>query len=71
MCARGRRFKEIGYERITLISICYAPGEYKDVSNSERSLLVKRNEREIAEFVSRCLTCQQIKAEHQKPTGLL
>ena len=27
--------------------------------------------RDIAEFVSRCLTCQQVKAEHQKPTGLL
>ena len=27
--------------------------------------------REIAEFVSKCLTCQQIKIEHQKPTGLL
>ncbi|KAJ4701711.1 Retrotransposon protein, putative, Ty3-gypsy subclass [Melia azedarach] len=26
--------------------------------------------REIAEFVSRCLICQQIKAEHQKPVGL-
>ena len=27
--------------------------------------------REIANFVSRCLTCQQIKEEHQKPAGLL
>ena len=27
--------------------------------------------REIAEFISRCLTCQQIKVEHQKPIGLL
>ena len=27
--------------------------------------------REIAEFVSKCLTCQQIKIEHQKPVGLL
>ena len=27
--------------------------------------------REIAAFVSRCLTCQLIKAEHQKPPGLL
>ncbi|GFY91100.1 hypothetical protein Acr_07g0012960 [Actinidia rufa] len=27
--------------------------------------------REIAEFVSRCLSCQQVKAEHQKPAGLL
>ncbi|KAH9685255.1 Endonuclease [Citrus sinensis] len=25
--------------------------------------------REIAEFVSRCLVCQQIKAEHQRPAG--
>ncbi|XP_074355258.1 uncharacterized protein LOC141693960 [Apium graveolens] len=27
--------------------------------------------REIAEWVSRCLTCQQVKAEHQRPSGLL
>ena len=27
--------------------------------------------REIAEFVSKCLTCQQIKIKHQKPAGLL
>ena len=25
--------------------------------------------KEIASFVSRCLTCQQVKAEHQKPVG--
>jgi len=27
--------------------------------------------REIAHHVSRCLTCQQVKAEHQRPGGLL
>jgi len=27
--------------------------------------------RDIAEYVARCLTCQQVKAEHQKPGGLL
>ena len=26
---------------------------------------------DVARFVSRCLTCQQVKAEHQRPTGLL
>ena len=27
--------------------------------------------REIVEFVAKCLVCNQVKAEHQKPTGLL
>ena len=27
--------------------------------------------RDIAEFVARCLTCQKVKTEHQKPGGLL
>ena len=27
--------------------------------------------KDVAEFVASCLTCQQVKIEHQKPTGLL
>ena len=27
--------------------------------------------RDVAEFVSQCLTCQKAKAEHQRPAGLL
>lgn len=27
--------------------------------------------RDVVDFVSRCLTCQQVKVEHQKPTGPL
>ena len=27
--------------------------------------------KDAAMFVSRCLTCQRVKVEHQKPTGLL
>ena len=27
--------------------------------------------RHAGDFVRRCLTCQQVKAEHQKPAGLL
>ena len=33
--------------------------------------LVERDEADIAEFVSKCLTCQQVKIEHQRPAGLL
>ena len=27
--------------------------------------------KDVAEFVASCLTCQQVKIEHQKPIGLL
>ena len=27
--------------------------------------------RDVAEFVTRCLVCQQVKAEHQRPSGIL
>lgn len=27
--------------------------------------------RDVVEYVSRCLTCQQVKVEHQRPRGLL
>jgi hypothetical protein len=27
--------------------------------------------RDIAKFVKQCSTCQQVKAEHQRPTGTL
>ena len=27
--------------------------------------------RHVGDFVRRCLTCQQVKAEHQRPVGLL
>ena len=27
--------------------------------------------RDIAEWVGKCLTCQKVKTEHQKPSGLL
>jgi len=30
-----------------------------------------RRKKDIADYVARCLTCQQVKIEHQKPGGLL
>ena len=28
-------------------------------------------ERDVTDYVSKCLTCQQVKAKHQMPSGLL
>ncbi|KAK6139751.1 hypothetical protein DH2020_026511 [Rehmannia glutinosa] len=41
---------------------------YKDLKRSYWWVNMKN---QVAEFVARCLTCQRVKAEHQRPTGLL
>ncbi|GJT36109.1 putative reverse transcriptase domain-containing protein [Tanacetum coccineum] len=37
----------------------------------DRYVLVTWNKKDIAEYVSKCLTCLKVKAEHQRPSGLL
>ena len=41
---------------------------YKDL---KRHFWWNGMKREIAQYVARCLICQQVKAEHQRPGGLL
>ena len=54
-------------------SFTYAmhPGSTKMYHTLKEHYWWKGMKRDIAEFVSKCLTCQQVKAEHHKPTGLL
>ena len=47
------------------------PGSTKMYHTLKEHYWLKGMKRDIVEFVSRCLTCQQVKAEHQKPAGLL
>ena len=47
------------------------PGATKMYQDLKRYYWWKRMKKDIAEFVSKCLTCQQVKAEHQRPGGLL
>ena len=41
---------------------------YRDLRRQYYSSGMKRH---VGDFVRRCLKCQQVKGEHQKPTGLL
>ena len=47
------------------------PGRNKMYQNVKRHFWWPGMKREIVEYVSRCLTCQQVKVEHQRPVGLL
>ncbi|CAH9102252.1 unnamed protein product [Cuscuta epithymum] len=47
------------------------PGGTKIYRDLKESYWWSGMKREIAEYISRCLTCQQVKAEHQHPAGLL
>ncbi|XP_052485118.1 uncharacterized protein LOC128040411 [Gossypium raimondii] len=47
------------------------PGENKIYRNLCELYWWSGLKREVTDFVGRCLTCQQVKAEHQLPSGLL
>ncbi|XP_038883959.1 uncharacterized protein LOC120074858 [Benincasa hispida] len=47
------------------------PGSTKVYKTLKKSYLWPGMKREIAEYVDRCLVCQQVKPERQRPTGLL
>ncbi|KAL0537135.1 hypothetical protein IC582_026105 [Cucumis melo] len=47
------------------------PGSTKMYQDLKRVYWWRNMKREVVEFVSRCLVCQQVKAPRQKPAGLL
>lgn len=47
------------------------PGSTKMYNDLKKNYWWSGMKRHIAEFVERCLVCQQVKAEHQRPGGLL
>jgi hypothetical protein len=47
------------------------PGSTKMYHDLRETFWWNNMKREIAQFVEQCLTCQQVKVEHQRPSGLL
>ncbi|CAN6447751.1 unnamed protein product [Victoria cruziana] len=47
------------------------PGSTKMYQNIKKFFWWPGMKKDVAEYVARCLVCQQIKAEHQKPGGLM
>ena len=47
------------------------PGGTKMYRDLHHQYYWNEMKRHVGDFVRQCLTCQQVKAEHQKPTGLL
>ena len=47
------------------------PGGNKMYQDLKQFYWWKGMKRDVTEYVSKCLTCQQVKAEHQVPIGLL
>nr|GEW58406.1 putative reverse transcriptase domain-containing protein [Tanacetum cinerariifolium] len=51
--------------------LLHLPGVRQDVSRLKKLYWWPNMKADIANFVSKCLTCAKVKAEHQKPSGLL
>lgn len=47
------------------------PGDSKMYKDLRRQFWWSGMKKDIAEYVSRCLTCQQVNIEHRSPSGLL
>ncbi|XP_062088884.1 uncharacterized protein LOC133795448 [Humulus lupulus] len=47
------------------------PGTTKMFNDLKRHYWWPNMRKDVVEFVAKCLTCQQVKAEHRKPAGLL
>jgi len=47
------------------------PGGTKMFKDLQNTFWWNNMKREVAEYVAKCLVCQQVKAEHQQPVGFL
>nr|GEU66480.1 hypothetical protein [Tanacetum cinerariifolium] len=65
------RLKIRDYARIPKVEILYPTQFRKDVPRLEEAILVANMKADITTYVSKCLTCARVKAEHQRLSGVL
>ena len=63
---REEILREFHYSRFAMY-----PSGTKMYQDLRRQYYRSRMKRHVGDFVRRCLMCQQVKAKHQKPAGLL
>ena len=63
---REEILREFHYSRFVV-----HPSGTKMYRDLRRQYYWSRMKKRVGDFVRRCLTCQQVKVEHQKPVGLL
>jgi len=51
--------------------LCLHPGMTKMYQDFKENFLWQGMKKDVAQFVSACLTCQKAKVEHQRPGGIL
>ena len=47
------------------------PGYQKTIATAKKQSFWPGMKKDIAEYISKCMKCQQVKVEHQHPAGLL
>ena len=47
------------------------PGSNKMYRDMKQQYWWKEMKRDVARYISKCVVCQQVKIEHQRPRGLL
>ncbi|WRX18655.1 Reverse transcriptase/retrotransposon-derived protein [Theobroma cacao] len=58
-------------EEAHMVAYVVHPGATKMYQDLKEVYWWEGLKKDVAEFVSKCLVCQQVKAEHQRPAGLL
>ena len=72
MCvASDEKLKQLILDEAHKSRYAMHPGGNKMFEDLRKCYWWNNMKREVAQYVQRCLVCQQVKAEHQKPGGLL